>query len=91
MFGEPSELASSVNNPEELVRRLLKEGGRIPGIYMACGTEDFLLNENHIFRDFLQEQGVELSYHESCGIHDFVFWNQYLEPAVVWMLGCGEN
>ncbi len=40
---------------------------------------------------YLQEQGVELSYHESGGIHDFVFWNQYLEPAVVWMLGGGEN
>lgn len=87
MFGEPSELSSSANNPEELVRRLLKAGDRIPGIYMACGTEDFLLKENHIFRDFLLEHGVELSYHESAGTHDFVFWNQYLEPAVVWMLG----
>lgn len=90
MFGEPSELSTSINNPEELVRRILKAGDRIPDIYMACGTEDFLLEENHIFRDFLLEQGVKVEYHESSGNHDFVFWNQYLEPAISWMLECGE-
>lgn len=91
MFGEPSELHASANNPEELVRRLLQTGDRIPDIYMACGTEDFLLEENHIFRDFLQEHGVALTYRESSGIHDFVFWNQYLEPAILWMLGGEEQ
>lgn len=91
MFGEPSELSTSINNPEELVRRHLKAGDTIPGIYMACGSEDFLLKENHIFRDFLLEQGVEVSYHESPGTHDFIFWNQYLEPAIEWLVGCGED
>lgn len=91
MFGEPSKLSLSANNPEELVRRLMKAGDKIPAIYMACGTEDFLLEENHIFRDFLLEQGVELTYHESSGTHDFAFWNQYLEPAIMWLLGCEEK
>lgn len=91
MFGEPSELPASINNPEELVRRLVKAGDTIPDIYMACGTEDFLLEANHNFRDFLQEQGVAVTFHESSGIHDFVFWNQYLEPAIEWLLDCGEE
>lgn len=91
MFGEPSELHSSVNNPEELVRRHLKAGDTIPDIYMACGTEDFLLEENHIFRDFLLQNGVRLTYHESSGVHDFVFWNQYLEPAIQWLLNGEEE
>ncbi|MDE7313135.1 MAG: acetylesterase [Eubacterium sp.] len=88
VFGEPSELSDSVNNPEELIRRIQKEGDRMPAIYMACGTQDFLIQENHLFRDFLTERGVEFTYHESSGEHDWVFWNQYLEPAVKWLLEC---
>ena len=53
---------------------------------MACGTEDGLLENNRELRDFLQEKGVEHVYHESPGIHNWVFWNQYLEPAIQWML-----
>lgn len=86
MFGEPSELPDSTNNPEELIRRIIRKDDRMPDIYMACGTEDFLLGENHAFRDFLLGNNVKLTYKESSGTHDWTFWNQYLEPAIAWML-----
>lgn len=86
MFGEPKELLSSENNPEELLRRLLTEGKSIPGIYMACGTEDFLLQKNRSFHEFLQTHGITHEYIESNGCHNFEFWNRYLEPAVKWLL-----
>lgn len=87
VFGDPARLEHSENNPEELVRRLCSTAQAIPPIYMACGTEDFLLKENRAFRDFLVGQGVSVLYHESAGIHDYRFWNQYLEPAVCYLLG----
>lgn len=86
MFGDPDTFNESDNNPEELVRRIQKAGGKVPGIYMACGTEDFLLSSNRTFADFLRERNVDLIYHESTGIHDFRFWNQYLEPAIRWLV-----
>lgn len=86
MFGEPSELENSINNPEELVRRIKKAGTPMPKLYMACGTEDFLLEANRRFHNFLVEENVEVDYHESKGVHDFVFWNEYIEPAVKFML-----
>ncbi len=86
MFGEPEKLRTSENNPEELIKRLLSDKKSIPGIYMACGTEDFLLQRNREFHTFLQEQKVEHTYVESTGCHDFEFWNRYLEPAVKWLL-----
>ncbi len=86
MFGEPEKLLTSINNPEELIRRHQAAGERIPALFMACGTEDFLLENNRELRDFLQEKGVEHVYHESPGIHNWAFWNQYLEPAIQWML-----
>ena len=53
----------------------LKKEEKIQPIFMACGSEDFLLNENHEFRDFLEKKGVDVTYKESTGIHDWKFWN----------------
>ena len=74
-------------NPEYLIRQKLAAGEKLPQIFLACGTEDFLIEPNRAFRDFLQESGVEHIYHESTGIHNWKFWNEYLEPAIAWMVG----
>lgn len=87
MFGNLSRLEQSDNNPEILIRRLKEEKQEIPPIYMACGTEDFLIRENREFHEFLQKENVPVQYIESPGFHNWDFWNQYLEPAIQWMLG----
>lgn len=86
MFGEPTELEKSDNNPEVLAKKLLEKGKKIPGIYMACGTEDFLFKENRAFESFLTENKIEHVYKESAGEHNYQFWNSYLEPSVKWLL-----
>ncbi len=85
-FGDLSKVEESENNPEFLVKKMQKEGKQIPSLYMACGTEDFLLQENRNFRDFLVKESVDVAYQESKGIHDWKFWNENLEPAIQWML-----
>lgn len=82
VFGPLDQLGDSTNNPEKLITGLLKNGADIPDIYMACGTEDFLLEQNHAFRDFLAEKGVPFCYEESPGIHDWKFWNAYLDKGI---------
>ena len=84
-FGNLEQLKHSENDPEFLIKKHMQSGSRIPDIYMACGTEDFLLKENREFRDFLIQNKIMVDYHESQGIHDWKFWNQYLEPAICWM------
>lgn len=86
VFGDLSKLEQSENNPETLVRKLKEENRTIPAVYMACGTEDFLIEPNRQFRNFLHQQGVPVEYAESPGVHDWAFWNQYIEPAILWML-----
>ena len=51
-FGEPQKLLESDNNPEVLVDRMLAAGKPVPRIFMACGTEDFLLPVNEAFHLF---------------------------------------
>ncbi len=86
VFGSPERLEESSNNPERLVRTMLEAGEEIPQIFLACGTEDFLLENNRRFSEFLTKKGVEHIYRESEGAHDFTFWNQYLEIAMKWLL-----
>ena len=85
VFGDVNRLLGSDRDPEALVAGMKEKGQNIPEIYMACGTEDFLLNENRRFHQFLVSEGVEHVYMESPGVHDWKFWNEYIEKAVEWM------
>ncbi len=53
---------------------------------MACGTEDFLIEENRGFYDFLKSKAVEVEYVEGPGNHNWDFWDKYLEPSIQWLL-----
>lgn len=86
IFGDLSKLEESDKNPEYLIKKLKREGKDVPPIFMACGTEDFLLNQNRQFKEFLIKEGINVDYRESKGIHDWNFWNEYLEKAVQWLL-----
>ena len=84
-FGEPEELLESDKNPETLIRRLKAAGKKIPDIYLCCGTEDFLIENNREMHRFLEEEGVTHEYHEAPGIHDMVFWTEHIRKIVKWM------
>lgn len=86
VFGDLNELLGSDKDPEALLLDLKKAGASIPEIYMACGTEDFLLQENRGYHDFLVSQDVEHTYVEGPGVHDWNFWNEYIEKAIKWAL-----
>lgn len=86
VFGDLDKLEDSVNNPEYLIKELKRENKAIPALYIACGTEDFLIEENRAFHKSLLEENVKVEYIESPGIHDWKFWNTYLEPSIQWLL-----
>ena len=77
---------ASENNPEYLVKKLVEEGKQIPEIYMACGTEDFLIQPNREFKAFLDENKVPVTFFTGPGVHDFVFWRAQLEAGLEWAL-----
>ncbi|MCL1931720.1 MAG: alpha/beta hydrolase-fold protein [Treponema sp.] len=84
-FGDLENLIESDNNPETLVKKLIQQGKNIPQIYMACGTDDFLLADNRRFRDFLVAHNVNFEYIESSGGHDMAFWNEYFAKGFEWL------
>lgn len=86
VFGDFDKIETSVNNPEYLVKELKKAGKKIPDIYLAVGTEDFLFEPNKKFKEFLDEEGVPVTFFTGPGVHDFVFWRAQLEAGLKWAL-----
>ena len=84
-FGEPEQLLDSDKNPETLIRKLKAAGKKIPDIYMCCGTEDFLIENNREMHRFLEEEGVAHEYHEAPGEHNMAFWTEHIGKIVRWM------
>lgn len=86
-FGALTRLDDSESNPEYLVTRLLQNKEVFPELYIACGKDDFLIQENREFKAYLDKNGVSAHYIEDDGIHDWAYWNKHIEPAIQWMLG----
>ena len=86
-FGDLKTAKERDCNPEVLYRKLKAEGKPLPQIYMACGTEDFLLRHNRDMRDFLQSEGADLRYEEGPGMHDWSVWNPRSMEGIEWFLG----
>jgi len=86
VFGDLNCLLGSDKDPEALVMRLKETNSAIPQIFMACGTEDFLLDVNRRFRNFLNRENIVHTYRESAGSHTWDFWNEYISEALEWAI-----
>lgn len=85
-FGDLETVEESDGNPEVLAKKLL-DSGKLPEIFMSCGTEDFLLENNRTFHRYLESIGAPHIYLESKGAHDMTFWNEYTEKFVDMIFG----
>ena len=95
IFGEYDKVKGSDKDPKALLLKLKEEGRPVPKMYLCCGTEDGLVTANRDFRDFLNENGVDLTYAEGPGKHDWVFWDTYIKKVLDWLplnrTGAGIN
>lgn len=85
IFGNPEELAGSDRDLFELYKRC-KEKGIVPGLYQACGTEDFLYKANLHVKQRMEEMGADVVYEEGPGGHNWDFWDVYIQRILDWML-----
>ncbi len=86
VFGETAHVLETENDPEYLVKTLMAKGEKLPEIYMACGSEDFLIEPNRAFANFLKEQKAPAVYEEAPGVHDWNFWKPYIERGIKWIM-----
>lgn len=84
VFGlKPSQNTSS--DLKYLIDLHLKHDVKLPDLFIACGTEDFLYQDNKKFIQFLNLKNVNHTYYESPGSHDWGFWDFYIQKVLAWL------
>lgn len=86
VFGDPLELSESDKNPAFLVKQLAEKGIPALRIFMTCGTEDALVEVNRKTMDMLAAAGLDVTYLEDSGEHNWDYWNKYLETSLQWLM-----
>lgn len=73
-------------DPYHLAKTAAAEGKSIPPLYVACGTEDMLYQNNVAYRDFLKEQKLDVTWVEVSGYtHEWRFWDMQVEAFLKWI------
>ena len=85
VLGDLSKLRGSEKDYEALMFKLIDEKKEIPKIYMAIGVDDDLLDVNRKYHEFLQAQGVDVTYIEAPGAHEWDFWDSQIKKVLDWL------
>jgi len=85
VYGDLSQVAGSANDVMHLARQLARSAGPRPRLYQCCGTEDFLYDQNLRFRDQARALGLDLTYEEGPGGHDWGYWDRMIQRVLAWL------
>ncbi len=76
VFGDVDKIIGSEKDNMALITKLKEQNASIPNIYQVCGIQDFLIEPNRMYHEFLKENNVDVYYEEWDGIHDWKFWDE---------------
>lgn len=85
VFGPISKAKGSQNDLLALADGLAGSGRPLPKMYMWCGTEDFIYSQNVTARDHFIKAGFDLTYEESPGTHEWVYWDEKIQRVLQWL------
>ena len=85
-FGDLSHVRDSDKDPARLAADLVYCDRPRPRIFMTCGNQDPLAEANRMLAGRMRDTGLDVTYHEMHGGHDWDFWNSALPEALNWLL-----
>lgn len=83
VFGDIEKNKNTDKNPRYIIEHFTDKPK--PKIFMACGTEDSLITANRIYKDLLTKHHFDVTYIEAKGVHDWVFWDTYIQNVLEWL------
>ena len=81
---DAKEFEGSVNDYDQLAENL-KDAENKPLIWMACGTQDSLHKADAAFAKKLKKLGLEVTWSEWKGKHDWIFWQECIMKFIPWL------
>jgi len=81
-FGDWHKIPGSPYDVTVLAKQALEAGKKIPPVWNCIGTEDMLYKQAKPVADALIGMGLDYTYVEGHGMHDWNFWNPMLEHGL---------
>lgn len=85
IFGDAGSIEGTENDLFHLVDRVSVSGGCKPKIYQCCGTEDFLYADNIRFKESCEKSGLDYTYEEEPGVHEWGYWDMKIRKVLQWL------
>lgn len=84
IFGSAEELRGSGDDLFTLADEAAAAAGQ-PKLYQCCGTEDFLYEGNRAFLDHALTAGLDITYEEGPGEHEWGYWDRQARRVLEWL------
>lgn len=78
IFGDLDKIKNSDKDPKYLIETC----SDIPEIFMACGDDDFLLDKNIDFYEFLKSKNIDADFIQAPGEHTWEFCDRYIKEFI---------
>ena len=84
-FGSPETIEHTKDDLFWLAAKQQKAGKLLPECWMVCGTEDFGYELCKAACERLSGMGLDVTWLEDHGEHNFAIWDRYIEPFFDWL------
>jgi putative tributyrin esterase len=74
--GSPNDLLALLDKPAD---------GPMPALFVCCGTEDHLYEDNQRFVDAARSRNVPLTVDFGPGDHDWAYWDTKIRDVLAWL------
>lgn len=85
IFGDAAQVKGSKNDLLHLATQLKISGKPLPKLFIWCGTEDFLYDQNLTMKAHLESLDYDLTYEESPGDHQWKYWDAQIQRVLEWL------
>ena len=84
IFGNYRQTRGGPNDLFALANKIAQSDVK-PRLFQCCGTEDFLYQDNLLFRDHARKLGLDLTYEESPATHEWGYWDRMIQKVLDWL------
>lgn len=85
IFGDAGQVKGSDNDLLALAEKVSDTHLPKPKVYIWCGTEDFLYDQNITMKQHLNTLNFDLTYKESPGDHQWKYWDERIVDVLHWL------
>ncbi|MBQ6481158.1 MAG: hypothetical protein IJI45_08585 [Anaerolineaceae bacterium] len=80
------ETQGTEHDMHKLAREIVESGRPMPRIYATCGRQDPCYDGTITMARDLQRMGYECTFTDANGLHDFEYWDPWLNVFIQWLL-----